>query len=118
MMKWKASSASSNKASKCLKPSKDAMTAGLNFITNKIEECKAKNDGKMPHGTLVKIVSQNLVAFLWLNIQQVNYLMQKLKNAVTYSPFCEAKDLQPTMKDMTLSSVTADDLVKADDASI
>ena len=35
MTKWKALSASSNKASKCLKPSKDAMTAGLNFITNK-----------------------------------------------------------------------------------
>jgi len=55
MMKWKASPASSNKALKCLKPSKDAMTAGLNLITNKIEECKANNDGNMPHGTLVKM---------------------------------------------------------------
>ena len=75
MTKWKALSASSNKASQCLKPSKDAMTAGLNFITNKIEECKANSNGKMPHGTLVKIVSQNLVAFPWLNIDRVNYFM-------------------------------------------
>ena len=53
---WKASSASSSKASKCLQPLKDAMTKGLNFIKNKIEECKANNDGKMAHGTQVKIV--------------------------------------------------------------
>ena len=44
--------------------------------------------------------------------------MQKLKNAAACSPFCEAKDLQPTMKDMTLSSLTADDLVEVDDVSI
>ena len=118
MMKRKASSASSNKDSKCLKPSKDAMTAGLNVVTNKIEECKANDDGNMQHGTLVKIVSQNLVALPWLNLDQVNYFMQKLKKAAACSPFCEAKESQPTTKDMTLFSLTADDLVEADDASI
>ena len=72
----------------------------------------------MPHGTLVKIVSQNLVAYPWVNVDQVNYFMRKLKKAAACSPFCEAKDLQPTVKDMTLSSLTADDLVKVDDASV
>ena len=67
-------------------------------LANKIEEYKANNDGKMPHGTLVKIASQNLVAFLWLNVDRVTYFMQKLKKAAACSPFCEAKDLQPTTK--------------------
>ena len=72
----------------------------------------------MPHGTLVKIVSQNLVAFLWLNVDRVNYFMRKLKKAAACSPFYEAEDSQPTTKDTILSSLTADDLVEVDNVSI
>ena len=42
----------------------------------------------------------------------------KTKKSAACSPFCEAEDLQPTTKDMTLSSLTADDLDEVDDASI
>ena len=42
----------------------------------------------------------------------------KTKKSAACSPFCEAEDLQPTTKDTTLSSLTADDLVEADNASI
>jgi len=42
-----------------LNSSEDSMSAGLHFITNKIEKCNANNNEKMPHSTLLKTVTEN-----------------------------------------------------------